>query len=107
MTDQQKTQVKELVDSLLSISLEDWRERAKLYCGNNPFEVFQEMSDVIEQSEEYQKFLHREDLCTLIDETIEISKYNADVPSKDISYSFFNSTSFHIDDGGLEWAIAA
>ena len=52
MTEEQEKQVKELVDNLLSMSLDELREVSKNHV-NNPFEVFQEMSDaLLEDTEE-------------------------------------------------------
>lgn len=51
MTEEQAQQVAELVDRLLSMPLEELRECAKEHV-NNPFEVFQEMSDALEESED-------------------------------------------------------
>ena len=51
MTEEQEKQVKELVDNLLSMSLDELREISKNHV-NNPFEVFQEMSDALLEDDE-------------------------------------------------------
>lgn len=65
------------------------------------FDVFQEVSDLLEETEEYQKFLQQEafelEFCTM--EVIETFWYSCN-PSE--SYNTMNS-----DDGDIEWAAAA
>ena len=51
MTEEQEKQVKELVDNLLSMSLDELREISKNHV-NNPFLVFQEMSDALLENDE-------------------------------------------------------
>ena len=53
MTEEQEKKVKELVDRLMNLSLEELRELSKQYNEkSNPFIVFQEMSDAIESEDE-------------------------------------------------------
>ncbi|MBQ3170473.1 MAG: hypothetical protein IJB53_00920 [Mailhella sp.] len=108
MTDEQKTQIKELVDRLMSMSLEELRERAKSHV-NNPFEVFQEMSDAIEESEEYQEFLHSETFFDLTDEPVVVSEFRTSASAVDTCYSFSSFSPFetHTGNGGQKWATAA
>lgn len=109
MTDEQKNQVKELVDRLLSMSLEELREEAAAYHGNNPFEVFQEMSDAIEESEEYQEFLHSESFFDLTNEPVVVSEFRTRSSAVDTCYSFSSFSPFetHTGNGGQKWATAA
>ena len=53
MTEEQEKKVKELVDKLMNLSLEELRELSKQYNEkNNPFLVFQEMSDALLENDE-------------------------------------------------------
>lgn len=69
MTETQRKILSDIVDDILSMSLEELRERAKSHV-NNPFEIFQEMSDAIEFSDEYKQFIYRETLGNQNDETL-------------------------------------